>query len=171
MSDSCGPMDCSPPGSSVHGIPQAGTLEWGAIYFFEGSSWPRDRTRVSCIGRWILFHWVMRETQKVKSHTRFWGLSIKRNVKWLITNFHIITCWNKNIFYMLVLVTQSCPTLCDPTDCSPPGSSVHGIFQARILVWVAIPLLQRIFLTQVSPAMQEDSSLYELLGSPFYILS
>ena len=33
---------------------------------------------------------------------------------------------------------QSCPTLCDPMDCSPPGSSVHGIFQARVLGWVAI---------------------------------
>ena len=36
------------------------------------------------------------------------------------------------------LVTQSCPTLCDPMDCNPPGSSVHGIFQARVLEWVAI---------------------------------
>ena len=36
------------------------------------------------------------------------------------------------------LVTQSCPTLCDPVDCSPPGSSVHGILQARVLQWVAI---------------------------------
>ena len=35
-------------------------------------------------------------------------------------------------------VAQSCPTLCDPMDCSMPGSSVHGIFQARILEWVAI---------------------------------
>ena len=35
-------------------------------------------------------------------------------------------------------VTQSCPTLCDPVDSSQPGSSVHGIFQARILEWVAI---------------------------------
>ena len=35
-------------------------------------------------------------------------------------------------------VTQSCPTLWDPLDCSPPGSSVYGIFQARILEWVAI---------------------------------
>ena len=33
---------------------------------------------------------------------------------------------------------QSCPTLCDPMDCSPPGSSVHGIFQARVLEWGAI---------------------------------
>ena len=36
------------------------------------------------------------------------------------------------------LVVQSCPTLCDPMDCIPPGSSVHGILQARILEWVAI---------------------------------
>ena len=35
-------------------------------------------------------------------------------------------------------VTQSCPTLSDPMDCSPPGSSVHGIFQARLLEWGAI---------------------------------
>ena len=35
-------------------------------------------------------------------------------------------------------VSQSCPTLCDPVDCSLPGSSIHGIFQARVLEWVAI---------------------------------
>ena len=40
---------------------------------------------------------------------------------------------------VLCLVTQSCLTLCDPMDCSPPGSSVHGILQARILEWVAMP--------------------------------
>ena len=39
---------------------------------------------------------------------------------------------------IVCLVSQSCPTLCDPLDCSLPGSSVHGIFQARILRWVAI---------------------------------
>ena len=38
-----------------------------------------------------------------------------------------------------VLLTQSCPTLCNPMDCSPPGSSVHGIPQARILEPIAIP--------------------------------
>ena len=36
-------------------------------------------------------------------------------------------------------VSQSCPTLCDPMDCSPPGSSVHGLLQARTLEWVAMP--------------------------------
>ena len=40
-------------------------------------------------------------------------------------------------------VAQSCPTLCDPMDCSPPGSSVHGILQARILEWVAISSSRR----------------------------
>ena len=39
----------------------------------------------------------------------------------------------------LALVAQSCLTLCDPVNCSPLGSSVHGILQARILEWVAVP--------------------------------
>ena len=46
------------------------------------------------------------------------------------------------MFYLLflcVLVTQLCPALCDPMDSSPPGSSVHGLLQARILEWIAIP--------------------------------
>ena len=53
------PMDCSPPGSSVHRISQAGMLEWVAMPFSRGSSQPRDWTCVSCIsciGRWILYH-------------------------------------------------------------------------------------------------------------------
>ena len=55
----CGPMDCSPPGSSVHGIFQARILDWVAIPYFRGSSWPRDRSHVSCtsrIGRQVLYH-------------------------------------------------------------------------------------------------------------------
>ena len=49
MSNFCDPMDCSLPGSSVHGIFQARVLEWVAISFSRGSSWPRDRTRISRI--------------------------------------------------------------------------------------------------------------------------
>ena len=45
-------------------------------------------------------------------------------------------------------VIQLCLTPCNPMDCSPPGSSVHGIFQARILEWVAIFYIQEIFPTQ-----------------------
>ena len=47
-------------------------------------------------------------------------------------------------------VAQSCPTLCDPLDCSLPGFSVHGILQARILEWVTISFPRGIFLTQGS---------------------
>ena len=56
----CDPLDCSPPGFSVHGISQARTVEWAAISFFRGSSQPRDRTcvsYVSCIGRQVLYHY------------------------------------------------------------------------------------------------------------------
>ena len=49
----CDPMDCSPPGSSVHGISQASILEWVAISFSRGSSQPRDQTQVS----YIYLHW------------------------------------------------------------------------------------------------------------------
>ena len=52
-------MDCSPPGSSVHGILQAGILDWVAMPSSRGSSWPNNRTHVShvsCIGRWVPYH-------------------------------------------------------------------------------------------------------------------
>ena len=55
-----------------------------------------------------------------------------------------------------VLVTQSCLTLCNPMDCSLPGSSVHGILQARILKCVAISFSSG-FSQPRSPALQADS--------------
>ena len=57
----CDPMDCSPPGSSVHRISQTRILEWVAISSSTGSSQPRDWTRISCICRQILYHWAIRE--------------------------------------------------------------------------------------------------------------
>ena len=59
MSNSLWPMDCGLPGSSVHGILQARTLEWFAMSFSRGSSHPRDQTHIYCvsyIGRWVLYH-------------------------------------------------------------------------------------------------------------------
>ena len=56
----CNPMDCSPPGSSVQGILQAGILEWVSMLSSRVSSQPRDRTfisYVSCIDRQVLYHW------------------------------------------------------------------------------------------------------------------
>ena len=87
----CDPMDCSLPGSSIHGIFQARILEWFAISFSRGSSWPRDWTQVSCTA---------------------------------------LDAAAKSL--------QSCPTLCDPIDGSPPGSPIPGILQARTLEWAAI---------------------------------
>ena len=75
------------------------------------------------------------------------------------------------------VVAQSCPALCDPVDCSLRGSSVHEIFLARTLEWVAIFfLLQGISLTRIkpaspmSPALQTDSLPLSYQGSPFSAL-
>ena len=61
----CDPVDCIPPGSSVHRIIQARILEWVAISSSKGSFQPRDGTCVSCIGRQILFHWTTWEARRV----------------------------------------------------------------------------------------------------------
>ena len=61
----CNPIDCNPPDSSVHGISQAKILECVAISFCRGSFWPRDHTRIPCIGRWILHHWDTWEAQSL----------------------------------------------------------------------------------------------------------
>ena len=63
-----------------------------------------------------------------------------------------------------MLVSQSRPTLCDPVDCSPPGFSVHGIPQARILDWVSISFSRGLpdpGIKPTSPALQADSVLSE----------
>ena len=57
----CNPMDCSLPGSSVHGILQARILEWVAILFSKGSSWPRDQILLSCIAGRFFTVWATRE--------------------------------------------------------------------------------------------------------------
>ena len=55
---------------------------------------------------------------------------------YIVYQHHTIVC----VCVCVCVCAQSCPTLCDPMDCSPPGSTVHGILQARILEWVAISL-------------------------------
>ena len=76
------------------------------------SSWIRDRTRVSCIGRWIPYHWATREGSWKEEFT---------------------------LDYLCAKSLQSCLTLCNSMDYSLPVSSIHGILQARILEWVAMP--------------------------------
>ena len=64
----CNPMDCSPPNSSVYGILQVRILQWVAMPSSRGSSRPKDQTcvsRLSCIGRRILYHWATWEALTV----------------------------------------------------------------------------------------------------------
>ena len=126
----CDPMDCSPPGSYLHGILQARILEWAAfpspnisssmqnIAFFllllrnsKASKW---RMKISV--HYMVFYW-----QKTKSQI------ISRCVYFIYT----IWWW----WFSHKVVYDSC----NPTDCSPPGSSVHGISQAGVLEWIVIP--------------------------------
>ena len=65
-------------------------------------------------------------------------------------------------------VAQLCPTLCDPVDCSPTGSSVHGILQARIMEWVAISLRLLIFLLAILiPACASSSPAFLMMYSAY----
>ena len=70
---------------------------------------------------------------------------------------------------MGVLVAQSCPTLCNPMDCSPPGSSIHGILQARTLEWAVIPFSMGSSWLRIEhepPTLQVDSLPLSHQGSP-----
>ena len=66
VSDSCDPISCSPPGSSVHGISQTRILEWVAISFSRGSFWPRDWTRVSWTAGGFYTDLATREAYPIK---------------------------------------------------------------------------------------------------------
>ena len=81
-------MDYSPPDSSVHGIFQARILEWVTIPFSRGSSWPRDWTCISWIGRRILYHWA---TWEVPS--RLWCFKISHFLQWWICLIGEIINW------------------------------------------------------------------------------
>ena len=159
MSDSCNFTDCSPPGSSVHEISQAKVLEWVAISFSQGSSQPRDLTQVSCFvgrfwtdlatreadmcrdvcvyGKWMdrnsaLLQKVLKKLFQVVTHAHIASLFIHNNPlkRYTKRDERAKPCESE--------VVQSCPTLCNPMDYSRPGSSIHGIFKARVLEWVAI---------------------------------
>ena len=69
----CDPMDCGPPGSSVHGILQARRLEWAAISSSKGSSWPRDQTWISCIAGRFWAVWEA-ETERERDMLNMLGL-------------------------------------------------------------------------------------------------
>ena len=110
---------------------------------------------------WVCTRVCVRKTQNVIQKAGWQGISVcldtGENLKWFPVSTALVsalsvtkwfareTKWfrrqdrkNVHAFGCLLLCAQSCPTLCNPVDCSPPGSSVHGILQARMLEWVAI---------------------------------
>ena len=114
-------MDCSLPDFSVHGIFQARVLEWVAISFSRGFSQPWDWTRV-----------IMGYFNKTKMVQPVLSLPFPL-LRW--------TCFPPPYLIIpmcMCSVAQLCLTFCDPMDYSLPDSSIHEIFQARILEWVAI---------------------------------
>ena len=119
-------MYCSLPDSNVHGIFQARVLEWVAIFFSRGFSWPSDRTQVSCTTGRCLTIWATRcKTSAVICLIPFQSLVLLSRISLFQST--------------LLLFTHSVMSdTGDPMDCGLPASSVHGISQARILDQVAI---------------------------------
>ena len=150
---------------TVHGILQARTLEWAAFPFSSESSQPRDQIQVSCIAGRFFTSWATDEQTLIGIMLNLW-IKLGRTGTLLLSRFSRVrlcaTPWqptripypwdspgkNTGVGCHFLLqcikvkseseVTQSCPTLQDPMDCSLPGSSIHGIFQARVLEWGAI---------------------------------
>ena len=91
----CDPMYCSLPGSSVHEILQARILEWTAIPFSRGSSWPRDQTRVSCIAGRFLTFWATGKTLGVsKKKSKIEISDDSRQVQMISRNIESNTSWD-----------------------------------------------------------------------------
>ena len=90
----------------------------------------------------------------------------------LIRSSNFLVVFLRFSMYVVCLVAQLCPTICDSMDCNPPGSSVLWILQARILEWVAMPSFRGIFPTQgLNPGLPHCRQiLYHLRhqGSLFY---
>ena len=132
----CNPMNCSPPGSFLHGILQARILEWVAIAFSRASSRPRDQTWVSCIvGRFFTACYGASVVSNSGRPHRRQPTRLPR--PWDSPGKNTGVGCHCLLQRMKVKseseVAQPCPTLIDPMDCSLPGSSVHGIFQAGVL--------------------------------------
>ena len=149
VAQSC-PTLCDPMGYTVHGILQARILEWAAFPFSRGSSRPKNPTGVSCIAGGFFTSWAIgfREADP-GSPTNKLLLLLSRFSRVRLCATHrrqptrLPRPWDSPgkstgagchfLFQCMKLkseseIAQSCPTLSDPTDCSPLGSSVHGIF-------------------------------------------
>ena len=148
------PMDCSLPGSSVHRIFQARILEWAAVPSpgdppdpgikpaspaLQVYSLPMSQRRSPrcCQVASVVSNSVRPHRRQPARLPRPWD-SPGRNTG--VGCRFLLQCMEVKSERE---VTQSCPTFRDPMDCSPPGSSAHGIFQARVLEWGAIAFSDR----------------------------
>ena len=122
----CDPVDCSSPGSSVHGILQARILEWVAIPFSRGSSWPRDRTRVSCLAGCFFTIWATGKSGLdlclflTQSHP--WSLPALIQPYWTPwASFHLLfspSWWSSASLFCLHPIPFSWITAIQPSDVS-----------------------------------------------------
>ena len=92
-----------------------------------GSSWIRDQTHVFCTGRQILYYWATKEAPQYSFLLVF------------MVSLHVRKASHYFICLLVCMCAKVASVVSDPMDCSPPGSSVHGILQARILDWAAVP--------------------------------
>ena len=88
---------------------------------------------VSCIGKWILYHWTTWGALSISEYDLIWHWGHCQGNKLILEGVG-----PQSKMKVKVLTAQSCLTLCDPMDCSPSGSSVNGTFQARTLECIAI---------------------------------
>ena len=122
-------MDHSLPDSSVCGILQARILEWVAMASPKG-----PRTQGSNLHLLHLLHWQAGSSPLVPLGN---PNQLYSNIKKLNTGAGCHFLLQGMKVKSESEVAQSCPTLSDPMDCSLPGTSVHGIFQTRVLEWGA----------------------------------
>ena len=133
------PMDCSLPGSSVHGISQARVLEWGAIAFSKGQYFSNFNLHVNHV---LLLLLLLSRFSRVRLHATPYTAACQAPHPWYSPGKNtgmgchfLLQCMKMKSESE---VDQLCPTPSDTMDYSLPGSSVHGISQARVLEWGAI---------------------------------
>ena len=115
----CNPLDCSPPGSYVHGILRARILEWVAVPFFRGSQ-PWDRTQISRIAGEFFTDWATREAQTHSTHANLRGLTLTP-LTWLACTIIPFLFWTFGSRSSYVCSNSLLLSHCLPKPFSPTG--------------------------------------------------
>ena len=130
VSNSCDPVDCSSPRPLRPWDSPGKNTGVGCHFLLRGIFLTHGSNPSLQLGRPTLYHCAAWEAP---SRLSSWSdLSLLEPIQHNHCSFMVVAVW---------LLRHVC--ICDPTDCSPPGSSVHGILQARILEWVAISSSRR----------------------------